>query len=102
MTWKPLHFFAVAIAGWINRRQQEAIEYLKVENRILREKLGHKRIILNVSQKRLLAVAAFKLPRDLLRQCGTLFSPETILKWQCVRRRWDRRGAAPREGSPDR
>ena len=41
----------VAIAGWMNRRQQEAIKYLKVENRILREKLGHKRIILNVSQK---------------------------------------------------
>ncbi len=57
----------VAIAGWMNRRQQEAIEYLKVENRILREKLGHKRIILNVSQKRPLALATFKVPRDLLR-----------------------------------
>jgi hypothetical protein len=81
MTWKPWTFFAVAIAGWMNRQQQEAISYLRVENQILREKLGHKRILLNTAQKRRLAVAAMKLPRDLLRMCGTLFSPETILKW---------------------
>ena len=42
----------VALAGWMNRQQQEVIEYLREENRILREKLGHKRIILNDSQKR--------------------------------------------------
>jgi hypothetical protein len=23
MIWKPLHLFAVAIAGWMNRQQQE-------------------------------------------------------------------------------
>lgn len=32
------------------------------ENRIFREKLGHRRIILDVSQKRRLARAAVKLP----------------------------------------
>ena len=58
MTWKPLHLIAVALAGWMNRQQQEAIEYLRTENRILREKLGHKRLILNDSQKRRLAEAA--------------------------------------------
>lgn len=91
MTWKPLHFFAVAIAGWMNRQQQEAIEYLKEENRILREKLGHKRLILNESQKRRLAEAAGKLGKDLLRQVGTMFSPETLLKWQrtLVARKYD-------------
>ena len=29
MTWKPWTFFMVAIAGWMNRRQQDAISYLK-------------------------------------------------------------------------
>ena len=82
MTWKPLTFFAVAIAGWMNRHQQDAISYLRVENQILREKLGQKRLILNESQKRRLATAAMKLGKDLLRQCGTLFSPDTILRWQ--------------------
>ena len=51
MTWTPWRFFLVAIAGWMNRQQQEAIAYLRTENRILREKLGQKRILLNVAQK---------------------------------------------------
>ncbi len=72
MTWTPWQFFLVAIAGWMNRQQQEAISYLRTENRILREKLGQKRILLNVSQKRRLAVAAARLPRHLLREVGTL------------------------------
>jgi hypothetical protein len=41
----------VALAEWMNRRQQEAIEYLPTENRILREKLGHKRLVMSESQK---------------------------------------------------
>jgi hypothetical protein len=77
MTWKPWTFFLVAVAGWMNRQQQQVIEYLRTENSILREKLGHKRIILNDSQKRRLAAAAMKLGRDLLRQFGTLFLPDT-------------------------
>ena len=46
MTWKPWQFLTVAIAGWMNRQQQDALSYLKTENRILREKLGQKRLIL--------------------------------------------------------
>ena len=33
----------VMMAGWLNRHQQDVIEYLKEENKILREKLGAKR-----------------------------------------------------------
>jgi transposase InsO family protein len=75
----------------MNRQQQEVIEYLTVENRILREKLGHKRLILNESQKRRLAVAAIKLGKDLLRQFGTLFSPDTLIRWHrwFVARKYD-------------
>ena len=76
MTFKPWTFFAVALAGWMNRQQQDAISYLRVENQILREKLGQKRIIPNDNQKRRLAAAAMKLGWDLLRQFGTLFSPD--------------------------
>ena len=42
----------MAIAGWMTREKQDVMEFLREENRILREKLGHKRILLNVSQKR--------------------------------------------------
>lgn len=36
----PLQFLILAIAGWVNRSQQDAIEYLREENRGLREHLG--------------------------------------------------------------
>jgi putative transposase len=48
-------FLLLILAGWINRRQQDAVEYLITENRILREKLGKKRILLNDDQRRRLA-----------------------------------------------
>ena len=44
---QPWHLLLLILAGWINRRQQDAIEYLLTENRVLREKLGKKRILLN-------------------------------------------------------
>ena len=79
---KPVWRFTVlAIAGWMNRQQQEAIEYLRTENSILREKLGQKRTRLNDSQRARLGEAAAKLGRALLAQLGTLFSPDTLLRW---------------------
>jgi len=84
----------------MNRRQQEVIEYLREENRILREKLGRKRILLNVGQKRRLAIKGKAIGRDLLRQFGTLFSPDTILKWHrwFVARKYD--GSGKRRPGP--
>ncbi len=35
----------MVIAGWLCRHQQAVIEYLKEENRVLREKLGKKRVL---------------------------------------------------------
>jgi putative transposase len=45
------------LAGWMNRHQQDMIDYLKEENKILREKFGKRRIILNDDQRRRLAVS---------------------------------------------
>jgi len=99
MTLNPLTFITVAIAGWMNRHQQEAIAYLRTENKILREKLGQKRILLNDSQKRRLAAAAVRLPRDLLREVVTLFTPDTLLRWHrwMIARKYDGSG---RRGKP--
>jgi len=52
----PWQLFLLILAGWINHREQEVIEYLRAENRVLRDKLGKKRILLNDDQRRLLAV----------------------------------------------
>jgi len=35
----PLQFIVLLFAGWINRRQLQAIEYLTQENRILKQPL---------------------------------------------------------------
>jgi len=66
MKTKPLGMLLMILAGWINRQQQEIIDYLKEENRILREKLGGKRILLADSQRRRLAILGKRLGRELL------------------------------------
>jgi len=33
----PFSFLVISLAGWINERQQQVIEYLVEENRVLRE-----------------------------------------------------------------
>ncbi len=37
---QPWQLLLLVLAGWVNRRQQDVIEYLLVENRLLRQKLG--------------------------------------------------------------
>ena len=54
----PVQFVLVAIAGWMNQRQQQTIEYLHEENRVLREQLGSRRLRFNDNQRRRLAVRA--------------------------------------------
>ena len=49
---KPWQLLLLILAGWINRHQQDAIEYLMTENQVLREKLGKRRILLNDDQRR--------------------------------------------------
>ncbi len=45
----------VALAGWLNRQQQDVVEYLQEENRVLREHLKCKRIRFTDVQRRRLA-----------------------------------------------
>ena len=81
----------LVLAGWVNQHQQEAIEYLKTENRVLREKLGCKRILLNDDQRKRLAVKGKVLGRKRLAEIGSLFTPDTIHRWhrKLVAMKWD-------------
>src|SRR3990172_2849227 len=74
---QPWQLLLVILAGWINRQQQEVIEYLRTENQVLREKLGKKRILLSDDQRRRLAVQGKILGRQRLAEVGTLFTPDT-------------------------
>src|SRR5438309_8100885 len=77
----PFSFLVVSIAGWINQRQQQLIEYLVEENRVLREQMGNRRMRFTDDQRRRLAVRAKKLGRKVLAQIATIVTPETLLAW---------------------
>ena len=78
---QPWQLLLLILAGWINRQQQQVIDYLRTENQILKEKLGKRRILLNDDQRRRLSVKAKGLGRKLLTEVGTLVTPDTLLRW---------------------
>ena len=78
---QPWQILLLVLAGWINKHQQDVLEYLLAENRILREKLGKKRILLNDHQRRRLAIKGKILGRKALSDICTIVTPETILRW---------------------
>lgn len=88
---QPWQLLAIILAGWMNHEQRDVIEYLRTENAVLKEKLGKKRILLNDDQRRRLAVKGRALGRKSLAEVGTLFTPDTILRWhrQLVAQKWD-------------
>ncbi len=77
---QPWQFLLLILAGGVNRRQQDAVEYLITENRILRYKLGKNLILLDDDQWRL-AVKGKILGRKVLQLLATIVTPDTILRW---------------------
>ncbi len=71
------------IAGWMNRRQQEVIEYLLEENRVLKDQFDKtgKKLRLDDTQRRALAKKGKRLGWNLLKQYANLVTPETLLAW---------------------
>lgn len=65
----------------LDKRAQQAIAYLKEENKILRQKIGTKRLVLTDQERRRLAVKAKPLGRKLLSQTTDILSAGTILGW---------------------
>ena len=77
----PFRFVLIAVAGWMNQRQLLVIDYLREENRVLREQLDGRRLRLNGDQRRRLAAKAKGLGRKLLAEVATIVTPETLLAW---------------------
>src|SRR5260370_27251233 len=55
LTLDPFRLLLISLAGYLNQQQQDVIDYLQEENRVLREQLGTKRLRLNDDQRRRLA-----------------------------------------------
>ena len=77
----PFQFVVIALAGWMNQKQQHAIEYLREENRVLREQLGTRRLRFTDDQRRRLAAKAKLVGRRLLNDIADLVTPDTLLAW---------------------
>ena len=76
-----LQFLLLTMAGWLNRQQEYLIDYLREENRVLREQLGNKRIRFTDAQRRRLAVRGKRLGRQAVTRVAGIVTPDTILRW---------------------
>jgi transposase InsO family protein len=91
---QPWQLLSVIIAGILNDQQRLVIEYLREENRVLRQQLGRKRLRFTDDQRRRLAAKGQALGRRWLREICTIVTPETILRWHrtLIARKYDGSG----------
>jgi transposase InsO family protein len=91
MSTLPLQFLILTVAGWVNRNQQDVIDYLQEENRILREHVGDRRLRFTDAQRRRLATKARRLSHKTLTGLGPIVTPDTLLRWyrNLVARKYD-------------
>src|SRR5215831_14953118 len=85
-----LQMWLVVLIAWLDRQEREALAYLIEENRLLRRQLGGRRLRLTDDDRRRLAVRAYRLGRQALRDIATIVTPDTLMRWhrQLVTRKW--------------
>ena len=94
---QPWQILVAAMAGWITRQQDAVVEYLREENRVLKQQLGRKRLRLTDAQRRRLAVRGKAIGRRALAEVASLVTPDTILRWhrQLVAQKWTHERRSP-------
>jgi len=93
----PWQILVAAMAGWITRQQDAVIEYLREENRVLKQQLGRRRLRLTDAQRRRLAVRGKAIGRRALSEVASLVTPDTILRWhrQLIAKKWTYKRRSP-------
>jgi transposase InsO family protein len=76
-----LQVLITMVAGWLQRHQQQVITYLLEENRVLKARLGGRRLRLTDTERRRLATLAHPLGRQRLKEVATLVTPDTLMRW---------------------
>ena len=77
----PLQLLLLTVSGWVNKHQQQVIEYLVEENHVLKEQMKGRRLRLTDDQRRRLAAKGKRIGRRVLMQVATIVTPDTILRW---------------------
>jgi len=88
---QPWQLFFLILSGWVNRHQEQMLDFYVSQTKALLESHGKKRILLNDAQRRLLAVKGKTLGRKALTELTTIVTPDTILRWhrELVAQKWD-------------
>lgn len=73
-----LQIVLMALTGWLDRRERQAVAYLIEENRLLRRQLGNRRLRLTDDDRRRLAARAYRVGRAVLREIATIALPDTF------------------------
>ena len=77
----PWHIVLSALSTIIDDERDKAIDYLLMENQVLREKLDKVCILLNNDQRCRLAVKGKVQGRKALNEIATIVTTDTILSW---------------------
>jgi transposase-like protein len=97
-----MKLMVVALAGWINQQQEDVIDYLREEVRILKELQGKKRLRFSDEQRRRLARKAKLIGFGRLKEIVGLVTPQTLLAWhrKLIAKKYDSSGKRRKVGRP--
>jgi hypothetical protein len=77
----PFQFVVAMLCGWLQREREDAIAYLREENRVLKARLEGQRLRLDDAERRRLAELGHRVGRRVLTEVATIVTPDTILRW---------------------
>ena len=78
---QPWQLVLIGVAGWMNRKQQQLIDYLLEENHVLREQLGKQRLRFSDAQKKRLALKAKSVGLRRLKEIASAATPQALMNW---------------------
>jgi transposase-like protein len=97
-----MKLMVLALAEWINQQQEDVIDYLREEVRILKELNGKKRLRFTDEQRRRLARKAKRICFGRLKEIVGLVTPQTLLAWhrKLIAKKYDSSGKRRKVGRP--
>ncbi|MDG2122261.1 MAG: hypothetical protein P8J87_01095 [Verrucomicrobiales bacterium] len=92
----------VSLAGWMIRQQEDVINYLHEEVRVLKELQGERRLLFKDEQRSRLARKAKRLNCGRLTEIVGVVTPQTLLAWhrKLIAKKYDSSGKLRKVSRP--